>query len=75
MVAVTPDGITLNGEETEIGVLSERIQSKLDARVEKTVVIVPSDFVKLEEVVDVMDAAKAGGALSLALLNRKEGES
>lgn len=34
--------------------------------------MVPSDFVKLGDVVDVMDAAKGGGASSLALLNRKE---
>jgi len=75
MVSVTPDGIQLNGEKTVLNDLSASISEKLAARVEKTVVIVPSDFVTLGEVVDVMDAAKAGGALSLALLNRKEDAS
>jgi len=73
MVAVTPEGIQLNGEDTLLAELTASIGAKLAARVEKTVVIVPSDFVTLGDVVDVMDAAKAGGAKSLALLNRKEG--
>lgn len=73
MVSVTPEGIQLNGELTALADLSASIGEKLAARVEKTVVIVPSDFVSLGDVVDVMDAAKAGGAKSLALLNRKEG--
>lgn len=73
MVSVSPEGITLNGEATPLAELEGLITAKLEARAEKTVVIVPSDFVKLGDVVDVMDAAKAGGAKSLALLNRKEG--
>ncbi len=73
MVSVTPEGITLNGEATLLADLEAGISAKLAERAEKTVVIVPSDFVTLGDVVDVMDAAKAGGAKSLALLNRKEG--
>jgi len=73
MVSVTPEGITLNGDATPLAELEGLIMAKLAERAEKTVVIVPSDFVKLGDVVDVMDAAKAGGAKSLALLNRKEG--
>ena len=73
MVSVTPEGITLNGEATLLADLEAGISAKLAERAEKTVVIVPSDFVTLGDVVDVMDAAKAGGAKSLAVLNRKEG--
>ncbi len=73
MVAVTPEGVTLNGEATAVADLEAGIRDKLSERVDKTVVIVPSDFVQLGDVVDVMDAAKAGGAQALALLNRKEG--
>jgi len=73
MVSVTPEGIQVNGEDTPLADLSASLGEKLAARVEKTVVIVPSDYVTLGDVVDVMDAAKAGGAKSLALLNRKEG--
>lgn len=73
MVSVTPEGIQLNGDTIALEELSGSLKTKLAARVEKTVVIVPSDFVPLGSVVDVMDAAKAGGAKSLALLNRKEG--
>ncbi len=72
MVSVTTEGIQLNGQLTELEDLAESISATLAARVEKTVVIVPSDYVTLGDVVDVMDAAKAGGAKSLALLNRKE---
>jgi len=75
MVAVTTEGITLNGVDTSLSDLSASIGEKLATRTEKTVVIVPSDFVTLGDVVDVMDAAKVGGAKSLALLNRKEGAS
>jgi len=73
MVSVTPEGIEVNGEATALADLAASLTERLAARVEKTVVIVPSDFVTLGAVVDVMDAAKAGGAKSLALLNRKEG--
>lgn len=72
MVAVTPEGIRLNGDAVALADLEGLIRDNLAQRVEKTVVIVPSDFVQLGDVVDVMDAAKAGGAKALALLNRKE---
>ena len=72
MVSVTPEGIKLNGDTVALADLERRLGDALSARTDKTVVIVPSDFVKLGDVVDVMDAAKGGGASSLALLNRKE---
>ncbi|MDO9693831.1 MAG: biopolymer transporter ExbD [Candidatus Latescibacteria bacterium] len=72
MVSVTPEGIKLNGDMVALADLEQRLTDALSARTDKTVVIVPSDFVKLGDVVDVMDAAKGGGASSLALLNRKE---
>jgi len=72
MVSVTPEGIKLNGDTVALADLERRLKDALSARTDKTVVIVPSDFVKLGDVVDVMDAAKGGGASSLALLNRKE---
>jgi len=72
MVSVTPEGIKLNGDTVALADLEQRLTDALSARTDKTVVIVPSDFVKLGDVVDVMDAAKGGGASSLALLNRKE---
>ncbi len=72
MVSVTPEGIKLNGDTVVLADLEQRLADALSARTDKTVVIVPSDFVKLGDVVDVMDAAKGGGASSLALLNRKE---
>ncbi len=71
-VAVTTDGLTLNGDAVLPEDLEQGLRTELAARMEKTVVIVPSDYVKLDEVVFVLDAAKAGGAKSLALLNKKE---
>jgi biopolymer transport protein ExbD len=73
MVSVAPEGIKVNGEAVALADLERRLADALSARTDKTVVIVPSDFVRLGDVVDVMDAAKGGGASSLALLNRKEG--
>lgn len=72
LVSVTPEGVKMNGETVALADLERRLADALSARTDKTVVIVPSDFVKLGDVVDVMDAAKGGGASSLALLNRKE---
>jgi biopolymer transport protein ExbD len=72
MVSVTTDGLKMGDEVIPLAELAGRISAKLENRAEKTVIIVPSDFVKLGNVVDAMDAAKAGGAQSLALLNRKE---
>jgi len=74
MVTVAPEGIKVNGDEVVLGELEDILRTRLQERIDKTVVIVPSDFVKLGDVVDVMDAAKGGGAQSLALLNRKEGD-
>ena len=74
MVTVAPEGIKVNGDEVILGELEDILRARLQERIDKTVVIVPSDFVKLGDVVDVMDAAKGGGAQSLALLNRKEGD-
>lgn len=73
MVSVAPEGIKVNGDEVALADLQRVLGEKLAERIDKTVVIVPSDYVKLGDVVDVMDAAKGGGASSLALLNRKEG--
>ena len=75
MVTVAPEGIKVNGDEVALGELEDMLRDRLATRIDKTVVIVPSDFVKLGDVVDVMDAAKGGGAQSLALLNRKEGDA
>jgi len=72
MVTVAPEGLKLNGDEVMLEELEPLLRERLEARIDKTVVIVPSDFVKLGDVVDVMDAAKGGGAQGLALLNRKE---
>ncbi len=74
MVTVAPEGIKVNGDEVALSELENTLRERLETRIDKTVVIVPSDFVKLGDVVDVMDAAKGGGAQSLALLNRKEGD-
>jgi len=74
MVTVAPEGIKVNGDEVALADLENLLRTRLETRIDKTVVIVPSDFVKLGDVVDVMDAAKGGGAQSLALLNRKEGD-
>jgi biopolymer transport protein ExbD len=73
MVSVAPEGIKVNGESVAFEDLEPLLSERLAGRIDKTVVIVPSDFVQLGDVVDVMDAAKGGGATSLALLNRKEG--
>ncbi len=72
MVSVTTDGLFLNGDPVESADLEGALRDNLSGRIEKTVVIIPSDFVKLDEVVFVLDAAKAGGAKSLALLNKRE---
>ncbi len=74
MVTVAPEGIKVNGDEVVLNELEDLLRTQLEERIDKTVVIVPSDFVKLGDVVDVMDAAKGGGATGLALLNRKEGD-
>ena len=69
-VAVTPDGITLNGEAMDTDRLERELTSRLETRQDKTVVIVPDDAVILGNVVEVLDIAKASGAEGLAMLNR-----
>ena len=69
MVAVTPDGITLNGEAMDAPNLETALTASLLARDDKTVVIVPHDDVILGSVVEVLDIAKASGATNLAMLN------
>ncbi len=69
MVAVTPEGITLNGEPIDTVNLELELTEQLGTRDDKTVVIVPHDDVILGSVVEVLDIAKASGAESLAMLN------
>ena len=69
-VAVTPEGITLNGTPVTPDELETELTARLAERSDKTVVIVPDDDVILGLVVEVMDIAKASGAENLALLNQ-----
>ena len=68
-VKVDPDGIRLNGVRVERENLETEFRAALAQREDRTVVVVPSDLVELGLVVEVLDAAKAGGATGLALLN------
>lgn len=68
-VAVTPAGITLNGVAMDARQLESELTAELAVRADKTVVIVPDDDVILGAVVEVLDIAKASGAVSLAMLN------
>lgn len=68
-VAVTPDGITLDGEPMDAAQLEIELTARLAGRKDKTVVIVPHDDVILGSVVEVLDIAKASGAEGLAMLN------
>jgi biopolymer transport protein ExbD len=68
-VKVEPDGIRLNGVLVERENLEQEFRTALASRKDHTVVVVPSDLVELGLVVEVLDAAKAGGATALALLN------
>ncbi len=72
MVTVTTEGLKVNGDAVDPADLEPELRQRLAGRLDKTVVIVPSDLVRLNEVVHVMDAAKGAGATSLALLNRRE---
>ena len=69
-VAVTPEGITLNGTAMEPDELEIELTARLAERSDKTVVIVPHDDVILGLVVEVLDIAKASGAENLAMLNQ-----
>ncbi len=68
-VAVTPAGITLDGEAMDAATLEIELTARLTGRKDKTVVIVPHDEVILGAVVEVLDIAKASGAEGLAMLN------
>ena len=69
-VAITPEGITLNGTAMEPDELETELTARLAERSDKTVVIVPHDDVILGLVVEVLDIAKASGAENLAMLNQ-----
>jgi biopolymer transport protein ExbD len=69
-IAVTPAGYLLNGKAMAESDLGDALRSRLAARDDRTVVIVPDDIVPLGRVVTALDIAKASGAESLALLNR-----
>ncbi len=69
-LAVTPEGLKLNGALLSDEEVATSLTDKLAARSDRTVVIVPDDVVALGRVVTALDIAKASGAESLALLNR-----
>ena len=71
-ITVQPEGITVNREQVEFAELEGVLAKMLAERGDKTVVVVPSDYVELGRVVEVLDVAKASGAGSLALLNMNE---
>lgn len=68
-VAITPAGVTLNGETVLVAELENQLSTRLAGRDDKTVVIVPHDDVMLGAVVEILDIAKASGAEKLAMLN------
>jgi biopolymer transport protein TolR len=68
-VAVTPEGIQLNGVAITAEELEAELPDRIAAQNDRTVVIIPHDDVELGDVVQVLDIAKASGAASLALLN------
>ncbi len=69
-LAVTPEGLKLNGTLLSDDEIASELERKLSLRDDRTVVIVPDDIVALGRVVTALDIAKASGAESLALLNR-----
>lgn len=69
-IAVTPAGYLLNGKAMTEDELGPALRTRLSARDDRTVVIVPDKVVPLGHVVTALDIAKASGAESLALLNR-----
>ena len=69
-IEVSPDGLKLNGSPLAVEALGERLRAELAQRQDKTVVIAPDDAVMLGVVVEVLDIAKASGAMSLAMLNQ-----
>jgi len=73
-ITVQKDGITVNREPVPFVDLEDYLRAELNSREDRTVVVVPSDYVELGRVVGVLDAAKASGAGALALLNMNENE-
>ncbi len=69
-IAVTLEGLKLNGQLLSDEDLGAAMSRELAARHDRTVVIVPDDQVALGRVVTALDIAKASGAQQLALLNR-----
>jgi biopolymer transport protein ExbD len=69
-LAVTPEGLRLNGELLSDEDIASTLDRELAVRQDRTVVIVPDDQVQLGRVVTALDIAKASGAENLALLNR-----
>jgi len=69
-LAVTPEGLKLNGELMADQQIAATLGRELATRADRTVVIVPDDAVQLGRVVTALDIAKASGADNLALLNR-----
>ena len=69
-IAVTLEGLKLNGKLLSDREIASQLETKLAVRDDRTVVIVPDDEVILGRVVTALDIAKASGAESLALLNR-----
>lgn len=73
-IAVQPEGVTVNRVQVDFADLPDVLVKELASRNDKTVVVVPSDYVELGIVVEVLDIAKASGAGMLALLNMNENE-
>lgn len=69
-IAVTLEGLKLNGKLLTDAEIASQLEYKLARRDDRTVVIVPDRVVALGRVVTALDIAKASGAESLALLNR-----
>jgi biopolymer transport protein ExbD len=69
-IAVTLEGLKLNGTLMSDSALETAMGRELTARSDRTVVIVPDGEVALGRVVTALDIAKASGAENLALLNR-----
>lgn len=69
-IAVTVEGLKLNGALMTDIELEAAMQRELTSRHDRTVIIVPDGEVALGRVVTALDIAKASGAENLALLNR-----
>ena len=69
-IAVTVEGLKLNGTLMTDLALERAMQRELAGQHDRTVLIVPDGEVALGRVVTALDIAKASGAENLALLNR-----